>query len=52
LRPHDVIRSLNNKMTATLQGLKDALRALTPGSPVALQIQRDGRLMYVHFTLE
>ena len=36
----------------TLQGLRDALRALTPGTPVTLQIQREGRLMYVSFTLE
>jgi hypothetical protein len=35
-----------------LQGLRDALRALTPGSPVVLQIQRDARLMYVSFTLD
>ena len=29
-----------------------AVRALTPGSPVTLQIQRDGKLMYVSFTYE
>jgi len=28
------------------------VRALTPGTPVTLQIQRDGRLMYVSFTLD
>ena len=33
-------------------GLREALRALKPGSPVTLQIQREGRLMYVSFTLE
>jgi S1-C subfamily serine protease len=36
----------------TLQELRDVLRSLTPGSPVALRIQREGRLMYVSFTLE
>ena len=36
----------------TLQGLRDALRAMTPGAPVTLQIQREGRLMYLSFTLE
>ena len=36
----------------TLQSLRDALRALTPGTPVTLQVQREGRLMYVSFTLE
>jgi hypothetical protein len=28
------------------------LAALKPGSPVTLQIQRDGRLMYVSFSLD
>jgi S1-C subfamily serine protease len=36
----------------TLQSLRDALRSVTPGSPVTLQIQREGRLMFVSFTLE
>ena len=31
---------------------REALRSLTPGSPVTLQIQREGRLMFVSFTLE
>ena len=48
----DVIRSLNGKQMASLEGLRTALRALAPGSPVTLQIQRDGRLMYVTFTLD
>ena len=52
LQPRDVIRSFNNRDITSLQGLKDAVRALTPGTPVTLQIQRDGRLMYVSFTLD
>jgi serine protease Do len=52
LMPRDVIRSLNNQPTVSLKGLRDMLQALKPGSPVTLQIQRDGRLMYVSFTLE
>jgi len=52
IRPMDVIRTLNNKQMTTLAGLRDAMRALTPGSPVTLQIQREGRLVYVSFTLE
>jgi serine protease Do len=52
LLPRDVIRTVNNKPVTTLQGLRDALRALTPGSPVVLQIQRETRLMYVSFTLD
>jgi serine protease Do len=52
IQPRDIIRSLNNKQIATLQGLRNAMRELKPGSAVTLQIQRDGRLMYVSFTLE
>jgi serine protease Do len=52
LQPRDVIRRVNNLQLSTLQSLADALRSLTPGSPVTLQIQREGKLMYVSFTLE
>ena len=52
LQPKDVIRSLNNWQMLTVQALKDALGALMSGSLVTLQIQRDGRLTYVSFTLE
>jgi S1-C subfamily serine protease len=43
---------VNTRLTVTLLALKDALGSLTPGSPVTLQIQREGRLMYISFTLE
>ena len=52
LLPSDIIRSLNSTQVVTLQGLRDAVRALTPGAPVTLQVQRDGRLMYLSFTIE
>ena len=52
LQPKDVIRSLNNRRIATLQALRDEARALKPGAPVTLQIQREGRVMYVSFTLD
>jgi serine protease Do len=48
----DVIRSLNNRPTATLQALRDAVGSIKPGTPATLQIQREGKLMYVSFTLE
>ena len=34
------------------QALRESVRALEPGAPVTLQIQREGRLMYVSFTFE
>jgi serine protease Do len=52
VQPRDVIRSFNSKQVSTLQNLRDAVRALKPGSPVTLQIQREGKLMFVSFTLE
>jgi serine protease Do len=52
LLPRDVIRSVNNRPISTLLVLRDAVKSIKPGSPVTLQIQREGRLMYVSFTLE
>jgi serine protease Do len=50
--PRDIIRSVNDRRIVTLQALKEAIGSLKPGGPVTLQIQRDGRLMYVSFTFE
>jgi serine protease Do len=48
----DVIRTLNGQPMTTLDRLREALKALKPGSPVVLQIQRDERLLFIAFTLE
>jgi len=52
LLPRDVIRSLNNKKIYTLNQLRTTVQELERGSPVTLQVQRDGRLMFLSFTLE
>jgi serine protease Do len=52
LQPRDVIRSLNNKQVSTLQDLRNGMSALKPGAAVTLQVQREGRLVCVSFTLE
>jgi len=52
LLPRDVIRSVNNQPVTTLQGLRDMIRALPPGSAVVLQVQRETHLTYVTFTRE
>jgi S1-C subfamily serine protease len=52
LQPRDIIRSVNNRRVATLRAIRESVEALKPGSAVTLQIQRDGRLMYVTFTLD
>jgi serine protease Do len=48
----DVIRTLNGEPMTTLDRLRTALKTLTPGASVAMQIQRDERLLYVSFTTE
>ena len=48
----DVIRTLNGQPMTTLDRLRDALKALQPGAPVILQIQRDEKLLFVAFTME
>ena len=48
----DVIRNLNGKPMNTLDTLRSTLRSLPPGAPVTLQLQREGRLIYLAFTLD
>ena len=50
--PKDIIRSVNNRRVTTLDGLRDSVKSLAPGTPVTMQIQRDGRLMFVSFIFE
>jgi len=52
LIPGDVIHAVNRVPVVTLQGLRDALKVLHSGDPVALQIERDGRISYLAFEIE
>ena len=52
LLPRDVIRTVNGAQMFTLDQLRQTVRAFKPGSAVTLQIQREGRLMYVSFTVD
>ena len=52
LNAGDVIRTLNGQPLTTLERLRSALKALPPGAPVALQIQRDQKLLFISFTLD
>jgi serine protease Do len=47
----DVIRTLNGQPMTTLDRLRSALKSLQPGAPVALQIQRDQKLLFVSFVM-
>ena len=48
----DVIRTLNGKQMNTLDDLRSTLRSLPAGAPVTLQLQREGRLIYLAFNLD
>ncbi len=52
LKTGDVIHALNGTKIDSLDGLRAAVGRLKPGDAVALQIERDGVLMYVAFELE
>jgi serine protease Do len=48
----DVIRTFNGEPMTTLDRLREALKALPPNAPIVLQIQREGKLQFVTFSLE
>lgn len=48
----DVIRMVNGQFVTSLDRLRKALDGMTGGSPVTLQIQREGKLMYLSFNLD
>ena len=48
----DVIRQFNGEPISTLDKLRESLKALTPGAPVVLQIQRESKLQFLSFTLD
>ncbi len=52
LRPGDAIYAANGRAVTSVQALRDALEPLAPGAPVALQVERAGRLTYVTVAVE
>jgi serine protease Do len=52
LQPGDVIHSVNGAAVASLEDLRAALGRFKPGDAVALQIEREGSLMYLALELE
>ena len=48
----DVIHSVNGLAVSTLSDLREALDALKPHSPVVLQVEREGILIFVAFELD
>jgi len=48
----DVVFALNRSAIRTLADLRTALDRLSSGDPVVLQLERQGALMYLTFTIE
>lgn len=51
-KPGDVIHALNRRRIASLSDLRTALAALKTGESAVVQIERDGRFMYLAFAIE
>lgn len=52
LQAADVIHAVNGKRIETLDGLRAALNALPSGSSGVLQVEREGKLMYITFEVD
>ncbi|HET7892444.1 MAG TPA: trypsin-like peptidase domain-containing protein [Candidatus Sulfotelmatobacter sp.] len=52
LQAGDIIHQLNTTSIASMDALRDAVKALKPGDPVVMQVERDGGLLYVSFEME
>jgi serine protease Do len=52
LKTGDVIHVVNGTKIESLEGLRTAVARLKPGDAVAMQIERDGILMFLAFELE
>ena len=52
LQSGDVIHSVNGITVIGLDGLRSAVEKLKPNDPVAIQIERQGKLMYLAFENE
>jgi serine protease Do len=52
LQPGDVIYSVNGMPATSIAALRDTLEKIKPADPTVLQVERDGRLMYLDLELE
>ena len=52
LQAGDVIHTVNGVSVKNSEGLRVALNATNPNSPVVLQIERSGKLMFIAFKLD
>jgi S1-C subfamily serine protease len=52
LQAGDVIHEINGNFVISVEALRSAVEHLKPGDPVALLIERGGKLQYVAFEME
>ena len=52
IQPGDVIYEINRSPAVTVKFLRDTLEAMKPGDAAVLQIEREGKLMYIPIELE
>ena len=52
LKAGDVIHALNKKLVTSVEQLRTDLDNLRSGSPVALQVERRGKLFYISYEIE
>lgn len=52
LEAGDVIRAVNRTPLQSVSQLRDMVRTIKPGDPVALQVERDGKMQYLAFEME
>jgi serine protease Do len=52
LQEGDVIHSLNRARITSVANLREEFGKLKPGEPAAMQVERNGKLMYVTFEME
>jgi serine protease Do len=52
LQTGDVIHAVNRKDVDSVEGLRTLLRGFRRGDPVAIQIERDGKLAFLSFEME
>jgi len=52
LQPGDIIHTFNRTPVVSLEALRSSVAAMKPGSPVVMQVERDGGLQFVAFEWE
>jgi S1-C subfamily serine protease len=52
LKTGDIIRAIDRTPLQTVTQLQAIVRALKPGDPVVLQVERNGKLQYLAFEMD